>query len=533
LNVARASAAEAQCGQLPALLLGGGQPHPALPQGPLRRMAAGLRTLGVVAEVATGALLPGPWCATAPLWGNPLLQLELRGDQRTVQWGVGASAAVAAAAPPAAVAAPPHEWGEGFSCLVGCPGLHTVRDLVVLRRSLDRAEVAARVPGVRPGALLRATFGCEGVQLPPLLACLFSYWAPGGVGIAGVLHRVVEAAYTALPSAWVAAVVAGVAPLPLTLGHEQRLDVAAVQATVGLVCGRLGWGRISLRPAPADARLVAMSVKAATTLQLGPRLAAQRRARSEYAACALAAAVQPAVLEQAVDQLEAAMRDLWRVEWDNSRREILWRLSVNGVRGAGGHSIASTHPCVCGCAAPPAGSARVVASHAWRLHHFWGCPVATAVVAELQSALPAGCAPLTRAHLWLLRAPPGVHPGVWGVVCAAALEAMERGRCALWRARESEVRLATSQKRITDYFPRLGAPAGGAPLTAVQRAQRVAAAWLWCLLQDFVSLHDCAGGSVLLGRWPGLAAAHPFVFFAAGGLLRLRLPPRLALPAAL
>jgi hypothetical protein len=251
------------------------------------------------------------------------------------------------------------------------------------------------------------------------------------------------------------------------------------------------------------------------------------------------------------------MAAVWRLDWDNRRRETLWRLSVNGVAGAGGHGIAMQGPCKCGWAGPPAGPA---ACDEWRAHHFWACPVAAAVVAELQSALPARCPPLTCAEVWLLRAPPGMHPGVWGVVCAAALEAMERGRRALWALGQS--RLDSSQTLITSFFlrkppgpsagaaawpaaqapapplPALGPGAGAAAARAaaaatarvVGQAQRRAAAWVWCILQDFAFLQGGAAAGAP-AAWHGVPSAHPFLAPDGQGRLQRRLPPGLALPA--
>jgi hypothetical protein len=186
--------------------------------------------------------------------------------------------------------------------------------------------------------------------------------------------------------------------------------------------------------------------------------------------------------------------------------------------------------------------------------------VAAAVVAELQSALPAGCPPLTCAQVWLLQAPPGMQPGVWGVVCAAALEAMERGRRTLWALSQS--RLDSSQTLITSFFLRVApgpgagavawpaaqapappplAPGPGAGSAAaraaaaataglVKKAQRRAAAWVWCILQDFAFLQGgAAAGSP--AAWQAVPPAHPFLAPDSQGRPQLRLPPGLTLPA--
>lgn len=73
-----------------------------------------------------------------------------------------------------------------------------------------------------------------------------------------------------------------------------------------------------------------------------------------------------------------------------------------------------------------------------RVHHYWDCPVAVAVMESVLSELPAawctrpvGRPPLTMRHVWLMQRPAGpkkLHCGVWRVVCLAALNAMDVGR---------------------------------------------------------------------------------------------------------
>jgi hypothetical protein len=68
--------------------------------------------------------------------------------------------------------------------------------------------------------------------------------------------------------------------------------------------------------------------------------------------------------------------------------------------------------------------------------------------------------------------------------------------------------------------------------TQLSRLVDRAAAWVWCLLQDFAFLQ---GGSVdgrLWMKWADVPADHPFLWFDTGEQLRLRLPPGLVLPSA-
>ena len=72
-------------------------------------------------------------------------------------------------------------------------------------------------------------------------------------------------------------------------------------------------------------------------------------------------------------------------------------------------------------------------------HVFWSCHVASSIRrATLLSALPPTTT-LPCSAVWLLRAPSGVHAGVWSVVCAAAVEAMAFGHRFLWALHRAEV----------------------------------------------------------------------------------------------
>ena len=148
---------------------------------------------------------------------------------------------------------------------------------------------------------------------------------------------------------------------------------------------------------------------------------------------------------------------------DNGTKEIFWIL----VYGAA-HSWV---PCVCG--APQRG----------RDHFYWACPVAQAVVAEVQRCLPPSAGFVTRSHFWLLRAPAGQFPQAWAVVALAALAAMES-------ARRVQTRRARSQ--------------GGAAPVPVQALSCRAVAAFWARIAEF-----CA-----LGLAPDAWRAAPCSFFA-------------------
>jgi hypothetical protein len=112
--------------------------------------------------------------------------------------------------------------------------------------------------------------------------------------------------------------------------------------------------------------------------------------------------------------------------------------------------------------------------------------VAAAVRASLSAQL--GSRPLTCSSLWLAEPPPGVHLGVWGVVCLASIAAMDSGR-----------RLMVSQR----IEPDSQLPPAGPGLATV--AGRHAVAQLWDL-QDF-----CTLGAAPASWRAAVLAQHPFL----------------------
>ena len=194
-------------------------------------------------------------------------------------------------------------------------------------------------------------------------------------------------------------------------------------------------------------------------------------------------------------------RTVWRLPWENRHKEVLWRLAVNGVAGAGGHGICHRELCAC-CTDEPAGSP-VTDSTEHRQHAFWDCPVAVAVREQLARGL-AGLQP-TQWNVWLLQPPPAVRPVVWRVVALAALGAMELGRRVMWAM--------VKQQELQ-------------PHQAVERACVRAGAELWLALHEFVQ-----GGQVPQGRgWEAVGSAHPFIAVRVPGVpraarLEVVLPP--------
>lgn len=488
-----------------------GRPSP----GPLALMFEGLRALGPVREVAGEDLmgLPPDLVFQMPLWGNPILQLEFKATHRTARWpwdGMDLAAtrnARAKAMREAQIA--------GFGPWVGTPALHTVRDLAVLAQHLR--SLGARGLGGR--AAVREVWGC-GALLPSWVSYLFNTWSPTSPPGEQAVVVEVEAMLTALPIQWKVQVMRwaeglqAAGSLPRLDPSIRHLDSTVSEPAVREIVQRLGWPGVALNRQAKDKQdrpLYPLSVRWATVLQLrrDGAFRTQRQARTLYVADALVGVGQPltedANTERAQDRLEAAMARLWCLPWENGRKETLWRLTVNGVPGAGGCDICLGGRCPCGWAGPPDGVTRSVGARSWRQHYFWECAVARVLVEHVQAALPGR--QVLRRHLWLLQPPAGVHACVWEPVCAAVLEAMAFGRKLLW-ARHEERLPQPGQRCITQFFPVVRARQSPQPPPLHERVGRLAVAKFWELLQGLVTLDECP---VKDRRWEAVPADHPFL----------------------
>ena len=429
----------------------------------------------------------------------------------------------------------------------------TLADLVVLVRCLGRLEglVGRRLQKPPAGMptqqfILEELYGpaAQSARLPPLLASFFQSWSPEDHSCQ--LSTLVSAAWQAVPAPWRVAAVAAMPPAThrLFLSPTAVASTPAITAAVQLILSGLGW---RWPPNMKHRRHVHMlgpglTVRSATALQLAPVHAARHACHLHYAQAAMQHSTpdQPCVTVPddvcafAASQLQSHMRWLWRLRWDNKYKEILWRLTVNGVPAAGGHDISFKSPCVCGWVGPrttgPGANAQASA-FALRAHAFWECPVAKAVIGELARALPGH--EIRCRHVWLLSPPTdaGLHGTVWAVVAMTALSAIARGRAMLWCVgHEGPLDTVDSephQSLISDFFPTIRARAPPAPSpSCVERVARHTAAKFWLMLQDFVHYAvpppDWVGNSV--------PTDHPFIGVSAEGRLLLNLPPHYVLP---
>ncbi|PRW45726.1 Transposon TX1 uncharacterized 149 kDa [Chlorella sorokiniana] len=258
----------------------------------------------------------------------------------------------------------------------------------------------------------------------------------------------------ALPPGWVSA--AQSAADQLAAGGVQ--PPAQPDALAAMIpC--LAWRRSA---AAAPLTLRTFRVREGTALLTAPLR--RRRLQSYFAPFAVEAA--GAAHDGSGQEVAALLQRLWRLRCDNGLKEPFWLLAHNGLPTAA--RLQSS--CKCGAAAPGD-----------RLHHYWACPVAAAVLSSIAAAAGGS---IPRHAIWLCRAPAGVYAGVWDLVCLAAVAAMDHGRRTLYA-------LSTG-------------PPPEAPLSAI--AGRSARARFWSNLADFIAF-DCAP----LSWRDHCPTGHPFI----------------------
>ena len=302
----------------------------------------------------------------------------------------------------------------------------------------------------------------------------------------------------ALPQEWLSS--CGLPRSPSAAAEARRAAEAALLSRLSLV-------------ASADAanpslrfRLTSVpSVRVLTALQ-ADEAAADRRPR--VAAFLLEAGAPPHVTVADFVRRQAAM---WRLPWENERKEVFWRLPLDAIAfyGAARFRPAGADPLPCWCGR----------GHVCRQHLFWQCPVARAVRMSVNAAMPPAYAyvnptpyTLRRFQLWLAEPPPSFLPVVWRVVTLAALDAIRHGQDVLTACCLASFDRSSDRRALP--------PAVRA--TAVTQACTAAAARFWSLLEDFVSLNPTAPVG-----WPRdrLPPGHPFLAIQPGGHLVATAPP--------
>ena len=454
----------------------------AVPAGVQPVASAGSRAACSGALQVLASPAPGAWCWAAPLWFNPLL-------------------------PEVGPAAGPLALGL-------LPGLSSVGGLVEWWARMqvwrDRsAAVAAGGEPVRQDDWERWWWQhCPQAMQDAVLRAM--------VSDRGEFQERLRQVRDAVPQAWLVAAEAAVA-----LPGEQQLPLLSSALRVMADC--LGWSCAHAgRGVRQAVRLLGLSVRDGTALQLGPVVEQRAVAHAQFVAVAGGAgAAGAAAPPGACAALLASMRGAWCLPWENTHKEVWWRMTVMGVPHVGGHGLPAPHACPCG--GLPEGSAPAATMR----HVFWECPVASAVVeavhvacascpSQVGGSAAAPCPPLECRAVWLMQAPgwSRVHRGVWQLVCLAALEAMDLGRRKLvaMHCASLPVHDAQGLRQVT-LHEAWGLPAPrGAAVPPVQRAGRWAVAKFWSLLSDFASLRrlPAGWGTVPLGD-------HPFLVRCAGG----------------
>jgi hypothetical protein len=241
----------------------------ALLAGPLQRMLDGVQALGPVARISGCVLTAELWGAEAPLWDNPLLQLELPAVQRMVEWreppgNVAGHATHWLAEGPVHVRDPWHAHGHGpvyawarlaavdmvrntrtvdHACLVAYAAAAPARAAragAVLRGAGVRRLRRGALPGQWRGVLCRALFPDASLPVTwgePDLLCERRMFDP--------LYTV-AVVFAALPAAWVE--VAGGAALTVLrpLRQFSPLPKAGERAAVVEILRLVDWQLLSV-----------------------------------------------------------------------------------------------------------------------------------------------------------------------------------------------------------------------------------------------------------------------------------------------
>lgn len=380
---------------------------------PLQRLARAMQALPAWQDVSPAPLTLGPWCASAPLWCNPFL-LQQDGARPDV---------------------PRHGLEREFADFAEFSALSTVQHVVTACAEIQQVASQERYEQV------------------------WSFWLRRHAAFADreyTVQRLGEL-LQAIPVSWRQA--AAARPPTSSLASSQSPVPDPVEEWEQLLA-RLGWSDL---PGGTKKGMAQLRVKHLSHVLIAP----QRHMRDVKHQTFLDLACQglPAEDHAELDELRRLFRDLWKLKWDNDRKELFWRLAVDGIPTAARMHLVG-ESCACGRAVAPG-----------RDHHFWDCPVATAVLTVVRSALalPQDC-PLRRDHVWLSRPPHAtIHDGVWMVTCQAALMAMNTGRKLL-----SKWSLPSAANPHAATIP--------LPPTRLLAASRVAVAAFWDRLQDFIAI---------------------------------------------
>ena len=306
---------------------------------PLARLVTGFKSLPQWRDMSVGqAVVLGDWCANAPLWCNPLLVQQ------------------------STAALPIRGLEADFVDLAELSTLTTVRHALAALADISHVHGAAQY-----------------------MDTVFPFWFKRSSNFLDkdfALQRI-TALVAAIPQTWRDAAAAAPA---------NGSAVSGVQV-VHSAFERIGWYDPVHPGQPV--KLAGLTVKQATSLQMQPIATARQVKQDAFLAEAhdQGVQVQHGVLFNMRRCLHALFHQLWQLKWDNARKELFWRLVLDGLpTSARMHMLGQT--CACGILAPG------------RLHHYWECPVAQAVVHTIDTQLPQHHH-VRRINVWLAKVPAG------------------------------------------------------------------------------------------------------------------------------
>lgn len=265
-----------------------------VPEGPLTRLYAGMCALPAIEDVSDTPLIPGDWCYSAPLWGNPLMPVALMHAE--------------------------------FAPARGIRGLGCIGDLVATAFYVQLARDII-VRDNMSSVWLRGDFISHWISL--IVSVLPAGWLEAAVAV----HKNVLLHSATRPSLAVALAVI----LPRLGWHMDR--VGESPQTVLLT-------RLTVKDATAlqlshsrDERTRAHACfihESYDDLQGGDAL------------------VLADVQQERIKWLSSLFPVCWDLAWENKHKEIFWRLSVDGV--ADGHRwFLKDQVCACGFLKPRRG----------------------------------------------------------------------------------------------------------------------------------------------------------------------------------
>jgi hypothetical protein len=376
---------------------------------PLLRLASALQALPPWQDVQPVPLAPGTWVVNAPLWGNPFAAQQP--EQPLPRQGLEAA----------------------FPALAAVSTLRTLWDL---------REVILLAHGVRCADEYRQQVWPLHLASRPEL----QDWATAKQQLLALANS--------LPSSW----------RPFVVGNgitaEALLAAPSMEAVVTQLVGRLGWSMPSGKPMT----LYKATVRGCTQLQMVSQQALTMARMHRFREALVVEAPAPVSHEDVLTMLSR----MWALPWDNQRKELLWRLVLNGLPTAARMDMTG-EACQCGAMAPGC------------RHHFWECPAAVAVRNVLEQHLECG---VRCDHVWMTRVPrEGLHTGVWRVVALAALLGMDKARRALCRWRLSAEHGHGQQQQHQGHEQ----PPPPVDMQ-VSIAAKVAVATFWDMLNDFVAM---------------------------------------------